>query len=218
MYYEVVVVILCLILLIYVWGMTSPNSEGFDLLMDMGVDDTSSILRDGYSGTEQPWDAVRGPTTSWRNVTLPLRPDVQTDNSKPVDPIADSLKDPSIRPYVRLYSDYKGQNLEYEYMPRTGFGYDRQVLRIPLKHIEIYLPSLDEGPVNQTRFVEIYNIYGGKPNASTLSSFYNTYLDPDWEMRANRGKYKLLVRALPGDRISMDVTEPVGQIIVSAVI
>jgi hypothetical protein len=210
--YELGVIVLCILLLLFAWYVTGPSGsrqEHFSAEEDLGLNDTSSIGHDGTDGMPAGY-------TGWA-VTASING--HTDNSKPVNLVDERReRDPAKQSYVRLYSDYRGRELQYEYTPTSGFGYDRQILRIPVKHIEISVPSKTEGPYNQIRHVEIWNMYGGKPNASTISPFYNAYLEPGSEFTANRARYRLLARALPGDRISMDVTEPVGQIFLSAIL
>lgn len=116
------------------------------------------------------------------------------------------------RPYMRLYEDYKKQNLAYEFLPRSGHGAHRQFMKINLKHIDAYLPRTNSGPYANIRGMQIYSVYGGAPNASMLSSFYNPYLEPTFEFTANTAKYRQLLDLKPGQRASIDVTDPTHQI------
>lgn len=178
--YEVGVVILILIIVIFLWNVRSnlcASGEGFDVAQDIGLNANSSI--------------------------------VMNAPGMPLDVAVIAMED---RPYLRLYEDYKKQDLAYEFNPRSGHGAHRQFVKINLKHIEAYLPRTNSGPYAQVRSMQIYSVYGGAPNASLLSSFYNPYLEPTFEFTANTAKYRQLLDLKPGQRASIDVTDPTHQI------
>ncbi len=127
----------------------------------------------------------------------------------PLDVAVIAMED---RPYLRLYEDFRGKDLAYEFNPRSGHGAHRQFMKVNLKHIDAYLPRTNSGPFAQVRGMQIYSVYGGAPNASLLSSFYNPYLEPTSEFTANTAKYKQLLDLKPGQRVSIDVTDPTHQI------
>lgn len=174
MHYEVAVVILILIIIVFLWN---AQTERFDVAQDLGLDENSSI--------------------------------VMNAPGMPLDAGVIALED---RPYLRLYEDYKKQNLAYEFHPRSGHGAHRQFLKINLKHIDAYLPLTNSGPYSSVRGMKIFSVYGGAPNASLLSSFYNPYLEPTFEFTANPAKYHQLLDLKPGQRASIDVTDPTHQI------
>lgn len=138
----------------------------------------------------------------------------KTNNSMPIDM---SVLRSEERPYVRLYEDYQKKDLAYEFSPPSGRGSHRQFMRIQLKHVEAYLPKTSVGPYGQIRRIAIWSVYGGAPNASLLSTFYNAYLEPDTELRANPARYKKLVEVKPGERVSLDITDPTKQIFLYAI-
>lgn len=138
----------------------------------------------------------------------------KTNNSMPIDVSVLRAED---RPYIRLYEDYQKKDLAYEYSPVSGHGSHRQFMRISLKHVDAYLPKTNSGPYGQVRRIAIWSVYGGAPNASLLSTFYNAYLEPDTELRANSARYKKLLEVKPGQRVSLDITEPTKQIFLYAI-
>jgi len=190
MNYVISSVVLILMILVFLWVATS-KTEQFDVGQDLGLDMSSAIVNTGENNALG-----------------------QTNNSMPIDMSVLRGED---QPYVRLYEDYQKKDLAYEYSPVSGHGSHRQFMRISLKHVEAYLPKTNSGPYGQVRRIAIWSVYGGAPNASLLSTFYNAYLEPDTELRANSARYKKLAEIKPGQRVSLDITEPTKQIFLYAI-
>jgi hypothetical protein len=127
-----------------------------------------------------------------------------------------------------LYEDYKQQKLAYIYAPEKinydsmdiARGYLREILKINLKSFDINLPiaTNNDTAYNNIRRIEIWAMNQNDSSiASIESNFYNSYLEPQIEFRANPAKYKMLTQVLPGNHVQMDVLEPVKKIFVLAI-
>lgn len=130
------------------------------------------------------------------------------------------------QPYIKLYEGYNFTNLTYNFAPKhidyttTDIirGYLRQILRCNLKSVDINLPRVG-GEYDQIRRVEIWAMDQIDNNtASVEAGFYNSYLMPESELRANPGKFKQLIRVLPGNHVKLEITEPVKKIFVIAIV
>lgn len=132
--------------------------------------------------------------------------------------------DPKSQPYIRLYESFGQKDLAYEFTPeidfiaKTGRGFHKQILKISLKSVDINLPKSGSDVYDQLRKVEIWSIYGDDPNSSLESDFYNSYLEPDYVLRANPGKYKPVIQVFPGQHVKYDLTEPVKKIWLVAIL
>jgi hypothetical protein len=130
-------------------------------------------------------------------------------------------------PYIRLYEGFNYQNLAYSYTPGNidyttpaGAikGYLRLIIPVNLKSVDISLPKLGT-QIDQIRRVEIWGMDQHDDNiASIESSFYNSYLEPEFAMKANPARYKHLIRVLPGDRVRKEIDEPVKKIFIVAIL
>lgn len=130
------------------------------------------------------------------------------------------------QPYIKLYEGYNFTNLAYNFAPEhidytvTDIirGYLRQILRCDLKSVDINLPKVG-GEYDQIRRVEIWAVDQIDNNtASVEAGFYNSYLMPESELRANPGKFKQLIRVLPGNHVKLEITEPVKKIFLIAIV
>jgi hypothetical protein len=132
---------------------------------------------------------------------------------------------PPDRAFIRLYEGYGARNLAFEYSPEidyehgegVGQGYIRRIMPINLKSVDIYLPPIGNR-YDEIRRIEIWSVDRDDVTASTESGFYNSYLQPESELRANPAKFQQLVRALPGDHLRVDIVEPVKKIFLIAII
>jgi hypothetical protein len=123
--------------------------------------------------------------------------------------------------YIRLYEGFGNHNLAYEFYPdspeaaRIGNGYIKQLLRVNLKSVDINLPKVGNG-LDDIRRVEIWSVGNEDIDASTESGFYNSYLEPESELRANPAKYRNILRVLPGERLKIDMALPIKKIFLIA--
>jgi hypothetical protein len=109
--------------------------------------------------------------------------------------------------YVRLYEGFGQKKLAYQ-----TSGYDKIILPVDLKSVDIYLAQLGDER-DAVRKVEIWSMYDGSNSASTEASFYNSYLEPEVELRSNPAKYQLLIRVAPGEHLRADLIRPVKKIL-----
>lgn len=111
--------------------------------------------------------------------------------------------------WVRLYESPAQKSLAFEYTGPPG-SYYKQMLRVNLKSIDVYLPPNGDKS-DEIKRVEIWSM-GGANNSSLVPGFYNSYLEPENEFRSNPAKYSMLYRILPGQHVQADLTEPVKKI------
>jgi len=131
---------------------------------------------------------------------------------------AEQFIDPKNKAYIRLYSDFNQNNLQFQFTPRDQFyrnRYIRLIVKINLKSLDINMPLLHDG-LDDVRVLEIWNMYEGTNVSSLESDFYNSYTEPDYARRANPGKYKLLLRLHAGQHYKLNITEPVKKIFLYA--
>lgn len=105
--------------------------------------------------------------------------------------------------YIKLYEGFGQQKLAFT----TNCKKLKQVIKINLKSADIDLSQ------NGIRKVEIWSIYGGENTASLESDFYNTYLEPDYALRANPGKFKKILVVKAGEHVKVDILVPVKKIL-----
>jgi hypothetical protein len=115
----------------------------------------------------------------------------------------------SIGGWVRLYEKPNSQGLAFDYAGLPG-SYYKQIMPINLKSVDIYLPP-NGNKSDEIKRVEIWSL-GGANNSSLLPGFYNSYLEPENELRANPAKYHMVLRVLPGQHVVQDITVPVKKI------
>jgi len=123
---------------------------------------------------------------------------------------SEALEMPQTTTYIKLYEGYNFQNLAYDLSLNTG-EYMKQILRVNLKSIDIQIPKLND-KYDEIRRVEIWSVSDGDNNASLESGFYNSYLEPESELRANPAKYRQVVQVLPGQNVKIDIAIPVKKI------
>jgi hypothetical protein len=123
---------------------------------------------------------------------------------------SEALIMPKTTTRIKLYEGYNFQNLAYDVSLNTG-EYMKQILKVTLKSFDIDLPKLGD-KYDEIRRVEIWSISNGDNNASIESGFYNSYLEPELEFRANPAKYKQIAQILPGQHLKLDVMIPVKKI------
>jgi hypothetical protein len=137
---------------------------------------------------------------------------------------------PPTNTYILLYEGYNQQNLAYVYTPGNidynssdiMRGYLREILKVNLKSFDINLPAVGQAQqndaYNRLRKIEIWAMDTTDNSvASSESGFYNSYLEPDIEHRANSAKYKMVTQVLPGQHVKMDVLAPVKKIFIIAI-
>lgn len=128
--------------------------------------------------------------------------------------------------YVRLYEEFDQKSPGFifepniDYANKIGDGYYRDMMRVNLKSVDINLPKLggDYAGYDKVRRVEIWSVYGDAPSASLTADFYNSYLEPEFALRANPGKYKPILRVLPGQHVVANFSEPIKKILLIAIL
>lgn len=92
---------------------------------------------------------------------------------------------------------------------KNGYTIVRKQLRMNLKSFDINVPTTGKG-------VEIWALYQESPIASTKDTGVTTdvYADPDYLYKANPGKYRLVTKCYPGQRIRGVVDFPAHRIMV----
>ncbi len=144
--------------------------------------------------------------------------------SNPGNPEDLSSQKPALpgKSYIRLYEAFNQEDIGFEFAPdidylnQTGNGFYRAVVKMNLKSIDINLPKTGIPTYDQIRKVELWSVYPGMVDQSTESDFYNSYLEPDWALRANSAKYRLICRVLPGNSLKVDMIEPCKKVWVIA--
>lgn len=146
-----------------------------------------------------------------------LTTDVLGDTSKAPAKMGapEGITVPVGEPYVKLYEDMRRTDLRFVF-PDPYYGeskdrYLRKIVKINLKSYDINIPK-DPNIVNDLRRVEIWSIYDGDNDASLESDFYNSYLEPEYALRANSGKYKKILTVYPGNHAVGTIEEPVKKI------
>jgi hypothetical protein len=118
--------------------------------------------------------------------------------------------------YVKLYEGFQSQKLAFEFpnplntSSRDG-NYLKQIIPINLKSVDINLPCIGD-PYDRVRRVEIWSVEQGKNYASEEAGFYNSYLQPESELRANPAKFSMILRVLPGEHVKTDMNVPIKKI------
>ena len=129
------------------------------------------------------------------------------------------------KPYIMLYEGFNFQNLAYSYSPgqidyddtSTIRGYLRQIIKCNLKSVDINLPKMGN-QYDEVRRVELWGVDERDNSiASVESDFYNSYLEPELELRSNPARYRQLIRALPGDHVRVDIADPIKKVFVIAI-
>jgi hypothetical protein len=126
--------------------------------------------------------------------------------------------------WIRLYEAPWQKDLAFEFAPevdyakRLGSGYIRRMMPVNLKSLDINLPRSGFGNMDVMRKIEIWGVFGNDVIASTESDFYNSYTEPDWALRANSAKYRLIGRVEPGQRLRVNPVEPVKRVMVVGVL
>jgi hypothetical protein len=138
---------------------------------------------------------------------------------------SDASNGDATKPYIMLYEGFNFQNLAYSYSPgqidyddtSTIRGYLRQIIKCNLKSVDINLPKIGN-EYDEVRRVELWGVDERDNNiASVESDFYNSYLEPELELRSNPARYRQLIRALPGDHVRVDIADPVKKVFVIAI-
>lgn len=120
--------------------------------------------------------------------------------------------------HIKLYEAPGQERLAFLFSPPAGEpGYVREIMPMNLKSVDISLPRVGE-PFDQIRRVEIWSINHGSNIASLESGFYNTYLEPDYALRANSAKFTKVLTVLPGQHMRADIALPVKKIMLYAVL
>lgn len=129
-------------------------------------------------------------------------------------------ENPNIKPepFIKLYERYNQKNLIFDFEPlltSPDYLYLRKIVKANIKSIDLNIPLHNDG-FDDTRTIEIWNIYDGNNTASSESDFYNPYTEANFARRANSAKYKLLLKMNAGNRIKLNLTEPVKRVFIYA--
>jgi hypothetical protein len=119
-----------------------------------------------------------------------------------------SKADSNLGTYIRLYEGFNQKNLALELMPGV---YYKDILPINLKSVDINLPDILGG--NHNRKIEIWSMYAGSPISSTEAAFYNSYLEPEVELKSNSAKYHFILQVLPGQHVRMNMDQVIKKIL-----
>lgn len=128
---------------------------------------------------------------------------------------------PTTDSYIRLYEGFEFKNLAWEYQPKMDIehppqSYVKQIIKINLKSFDINLLAYGIPRYDQIRRIEIWSVYDGNNTASSESDFYSSYIEPEYALRANPGKFERIVRVLPGQRFKLNVEIPIKKILLFA--
>jgi hypothetical protein len=100
---------------------------------------------------------------------------------------------------VELYSSYNYKDLYF-----TSNGPRRLIIKGPLKSYSVTAGATP---------VELWSVDSRDiSTASSESGFYNTYTEPDIELRANPSRYILLARVAAGNTSRGEITIPVKKV------
>jgi hypothetical protein len=136
---------------------------------------------------------------------------------------------PDSKSYIFLYEGFNQNNLAFKFVPEVNYdlgstskrglenGYIKQIIKINLKSIDINLPKLNN-KYDEIRHVEIWAIDDESNISSVESDFYNSYLEPEYAMRANPGRYREVLRILPGTHAKLDIAQPAKKIFLTAIL
>lgn len=137
-----------------------------------------------------------------------------------LSPAQEHLTNTTIQPipFVRLYERFNQKNLIFDLTPvleDPTSMYFKDIVKAEIKSIDLNLPIKNDN-LDDVRKIEIWSIYDGNNTASSESDFYNPYTEPDFARRANSAKYKLLVSMKAGNRIKLNLAEPVKRVFIYA--
>lgn len=121
-------------------------------------------------------------------------------------------------PFVRLYERFNQKNLIFDLTPvlqDPTSMYFRDIVKAEIKSMDLNLP-LKHDNLDDARKIEIWSVYPGDTTSSSESDFYNPFTEPDYARRANSAKYKLLVDMKAGNRIKLNLDEPVKKVFIYA--
>jgi len=116
--------------------------------------------------------------------------------------------------YIRLYEGFEYNDLQAEYTDSV-----RNIIKLNLKSYEISLPKLGTS-LDSARKVELWSVDDGANDniASSVSGLYNSYLEPEEELRANPARYQNIVTVRPGQTVRANLRFPVKKVYVISVI
>lgn len=130
-----------------------------------------------------------------------------------------TTKVPRHRPYIHLYENFNQNNLVFTFDPLLSDPtslYLKYVFRGVVKSVDINVPLLDDDENNNVREVKIWKVYDSDNLGSLEGDFYNTYTDRNVAYIANDSKYKLLYHVNAGERITLNVEEPIKKLLIYA--
>jgi hypothetical protein len=127
--------------------------------------------------------------------------------------------DPQDLGHVKLYDDFDPtkayQTFEFtprvDYKNKTGSGYLKTTVKIPLKYIDMELKPLttDTGlteeevnKYNKLRRIELWGMYVGTQTASSLADgiYHSALNEEEVEYRVNDKKYTFIAKVKPGEK------------------
>lgn len=115
---------------------------------------------------------------------------------------------------IYLYESFGFKDLAYTLSLKPG-DYIKQIIRVNLKSMKISLTKLGN-KYDEIRRIEIWAMNNEDVTASMESGFYNSYLEPEVELKSNPAKYKKIATVLPGQNISIEMQFPVKKILLIA--
>lgn len=118
--------------------------------------------------------------------------------------------------YVNLYEGFNfTQQVFGKNVSKSKNLYERILMPINLKSIDISVSATGSTVRdNAPRGVSIWSVYPGDPTASTEATGVttNAYADAAYAFRANSPKYQHILTVNPGERVTMELDEPVKRI------
>ena len=125
-----------------------------------------------------------------------------------------SLQKTTPKPFIKLYEEFNENGLVFDFQPvlnaRTS-NFLRKILRVNLKSMDLNLP-IQKDCMDDERRIEIWSVY----DSSTVSDFYNSFTEPDFAKKANPAKFKLIANVKAGERLNVNVMDPVKKIYIFA--
>jgi|GEM_PF-4681748 len=137
-----------------------------------------------------------------------------------LSPSSEHFTNPTIQPepYVKLYERFNQKNLIFDFQPAVedpGAQYFKDIIKAEIKSIDLNIP-LKNDELDDIRKIELWSLYDGDNTSSSESDFYNPFTEPSFARRANSAKYKLIISMSAGNRVKLNLAEPVKKVFVIA--
>jgi hypothetical protein len=132
----------------------------------------------------------------------------------------ENYTNPTIKPepYIKLYERFNQKNMIFDFEPLLSnptYMYLKKIVKADVKSIDLNMPLKNDN-LDDVRRIQIWNIYDGDNTASSESDFYNSYTESDFARKANDAKYKLLIDMKAGNRIKLNMAEPIKKLFIYA--